>query len=60
VTSDAELELTQPFEGGNLESPFAVCRLAVEVWNFETSAFRISASVPVGAAGASPRPAAGK
>jgi len=46
VTSDTELSLTQDFGGGDMTSGFAVVRMEVFDWNYETREFSIKARVP--------------
>jgi len=46
VQSDAKLLLTQPFGGGELESPYTVARVGVVSWNHVTLVGRVVGQVP--------------
>ena len=46
VTSDTELQLSQPFGGGNLRSDYTITRVAVAEWNHLTMEFHVRAEVP--------------
>jgi hypothetical protein len=46
VETGTKLTLTQPFQGGDMESEFLAARVKVENWDHEKLDFRIVADVP--------------